>query len=1748
MRYMTDTIVKYILENVNQTTGVFRYVFPSYPPELLFEIGRKLDEGFRRIKNFKVGMRYGIAYRLGQEWKDGDDKQRVYFDKIRQKGWYNETDNLTSLRNIIKPQEYDSLVILLAGYEHISDQGSLQDFFHLDQQTIWRICLGSSFKNWVRQSLKNHIYSDDEGDFEVISDVLKALYEQGLASILEISSFLEHQDFSSALTRNDALKIVLNNMPFFKLPPMSYLLKRPFRAKNFERYIAPALEFFNYSMFLEERKRNDAREAIKRFSQKLDDVQPDPEVLGPFADKPLDQLLTTLEEYIAEGSLSAREKLKNVDFVYIFEDILKNKAPIDIVRRKTSTKKLIGFPPEVFLRAIWITLGDFINKEKIRFLSEGISKITLESTGFRHDFESDDGEDSELAELFLRRLLGGIDALFESHIQIKHNENSPLIKVESHLLSNATKNKGFYRKQSTAEPQLQFRVSIFNADSTKPFTKDFAWALPQNHQSRFLISLYERFNSACKHEKYLPVLAVPFLKELFLARDEESVNWIFGKVLGKECVFVDLVKRNFLFESCSLEERDSLIKLSNTYQTFVREVMESGFFSALASQYDQLRRAYEGITRTYLENSDKSSIGPLLMKAFMVVSKHIIKEDGWEWDEYLEGGVVTPLHPALLDMIRNQCTYLCESFCYYVSKNLEALGKSKFAERSWDNVVELANLKWPIFGIIRNANKDLDTHVSSYNYLHLVGRCEDESSFGSGLLLQDEVLEEDEEITDTDLFKETQSSQLIKRTLLDYRKLHKHADDGLCLGAYCGGDIQQIIAGIDSYLAEIFKDREDRPYSLKLIIFSDTGHDLVVLRWINAWKERWQQSEFSSSLQRYQNCDISISYRVISANKRQDELQKLLEKSSCDIMFFFNFIESNVASFEQINEDDRYPSEIEYRKFPVLEKIFCRVEGAGKDSERKRIISNSRFKLATLHSEVMYRIKVSRQATDQKHVIVNTSAFRPWIKVMDIAHQYSSWVVCIDPSVDEQLLKKPHEENVKSREIVGFGTGVGQHGECNFTISTEHFSLVDISKKIGSQIYQLFGPIEAKDAEKIAETLLDEAKDMAGLSIVKATGPSHYVRDYVAYALIRKLLPRNQAAFCDEVFSLDAFLHWFDEGSQNRRPDLLRLQAEVINGYFKIKAQVIECKIAKQSESPIEQARQQIEEGLKQLIDRFRPREEKNFEFNTRPDQRFWWMQLHRLIAGKGKVSSADRDEILLALERLSDGYFDISWQAAAVAFWTDVESDELKSRPEWNFEFEGQQINISVATAGKHFISKACLENERGNLFSDDSYIAYQFPRYVIEDSITAKETLEQYYTDDVHAEIKTDVSESGGIEVAVAVSEMSNEDSGIKDEPSAHVPERILLGSGPSGGREIFWEFGHPDLPNRHMIVFGASGTGKTYTIQALLLELAKAGQNSLIIDYTNGFTTEQLESIFVKKLNPKQHIVRKEPLPVNPFLRQRNYIDNEPILERSVEVARRVSDLFASVYELGDQQKAVLYTIIKEGIEKEGDKFDLSRLIERLEELQYQQGDPQSKSAITLLSKVRPFVDMEPFGEVDRDSWEKLFTDVNSRCHIIQLAGFHKDSVRLITEFSLFDFYWYYKAKGNKDQPRVVVLDEIQNLDHSLDSPLGQMLTEGRKFGISLILATQTMSNLSKDERDRLFQASHKLFFKPSDTEVRSFAQILSDSTNRPINEWVERLSSLKRGECYSLGPAYYDQANKLEVNRDFKIRIKTLTERL
>jgi DNA phosphorothioation-dependent restriction protein DptH len=212
------------------------------------------------------------------------------------------------------------------------------------------------------------------------------------------------------------------------------------------------------------------------------------------------------------------------------------------------------------------------------------------------------------------------------------------------------------------------------------------------------------------------------------------------------------------------------------------------------------------------------------------------------------------------------------------------------------------------------------------------------------------------------------------------------------------------------------------------------------------------------------------------------------------------------------------------------------------------------------------------------------------------------------------------------------------------------------------------------------------------------------------------------------------------------------------------------------------------------------------------------------------------------------------------------------------------------------------------------------------------------------------------------------------------------------------------------------------------------------------------------------------------------------------------------------------------------------------------QFAKDDSKNKNATqTVSSKIKPFVLDKPFdfGREGLD-WQALFTDAVNRCHVFQLAGLDMHSWRLVTEFVLWDLYGYLQAKGRKNDPKVIVLDEVQNLDHRDGSPLSRYLREGRKFGLSLIMATQIMSSLEKDERDRMFNAGHKLFFRPADTEMRAYADIAAISTAEKPEIWVKRLAGLKKGECYSLGPSLNEATGKLEA-KAFHIKITSLEDR-
>jgi len=352
------------------------------------------------------------------------------------------------------------------------------------------------------------------------------------------------------------------------------------------------------------------------------------------------------------------------------------------------------------------------------------------------------------------------------------------------------------------------------------------------------------------------------------------------------------------------------------------------------------------------------------------------------------------------------------------------------------------------------------------------------------------------------------------------------------------------------------------------------------------------------------------------------------------------------------------------------------------------------------------------------------------------------------------------------------------------------------------------------------------------------------------------------------------------------------------------------------------------------------------------------------------------------------------------------------------------------------------------------------------------------------------------------------SMDTNGIEKKDSQYT--RPLIGY--ENQEPIYWEFDHGQLSNRHLVIGGRSGQGKTYFIQSILRDLSRTNQSAVVVDYSSSYTRTQLDSEFLDSLGDRfqERIVYHEGFPLNPFLRREKEVAGMVSKEKPTEVARRVVDVFGSVYQsFGPQQKSALYKAVKQGIEMYDDKMKMEHLLEILEELE---GFANTViSSIT--SRIMQFVDIDPFDYESKNMWKEYFAP-GGNVTVIQLAGYDQDELkRLMAEFILWDI-WYFTQNGSKDKPIPVILDEAQNLSFADGSPAAKILREGRKFGWSAWFATQTFNNFSKDELSILDNAGTKIYFNPAESEVRVLAGRIGNAT-------PDELRMLRKGQCLVLG---------------------------
>jgi len=345
----------------------------------------------------------------------------------------------------------------------------------------------------------------------------------------------------------------------------------------------------------------------------------------------------------------------------------------------------------------------------------------------------------------------------------------------------------------------------------------------------------------------------------------------------------------------------------------------------------------------------------------------------------------------------------------------------------------------------------------------------------------------------------------------------------------------------------------------------------------------------------------------------------------------------------------------------------------------------------------------------------------------------------------------------------------------------------------------------------------------------------------------------------------------------------------------------------------------------------------------------------------------------------------------------------------------------------------------------------------------------------------------------------------------------EKVINIGKDKNNSSINWAFFHKELANIHMFMTGASGKGKTYALKHLLIQAMKSDISSIVFDYGAGFIDETDSFYDIAKYNIDKRDIYSDGIPINIFARQYIETYNSNEIEKIPTTAQRVADIFENVYSLGSQQSSSIYRACKKMLESDDNNnlisLDINQNI-NLETLLYFLASDDSAISKSVISQISPLVDSNFFKPDMQFNWSDIIY-AKDKITIFDFSNIPDNMQSFITEIILWDLWYYTEKHGDTLNPFVVVLDECQNLNYKTSSPTSKILKEGRKFGWSAWLSTQSTDDEKlKKAITRLQQAALRIYFKPTNNEIPFIAKSIDRSNHK---DWVPILNYLNKGEC-------------------------------
>lgn len=292
----------------------------------------------------------------------------------------------------------------------------------------------------------------------------------------------------------------------------------------------------------------------------------------------------------------------------------------------------------------------------------------------------------------------------------------------------------------------------------------------------------------------------------------------------------------------------------------------------------------------------------------------------------------------------------------------------------------------------------------------------------------------------------------------------------------------------------------------------------------------------------------------------------------------------------------------------------------------------------------------------------------------------------------------------------------------------------------------------------------------------------------------------------------------------------------------------------------------------------------------------------------------------------------------------------------------------------------------------------------------------------------------------------------------------------------------------PNRHVAVLGISGSGKSTRIRTIMNDITKTGGTVLAIDLAG----KDYGAYGFNVISAKDDGINLQILE-----------EGGKSIDKEGEAF--IVSIFTQIFGLGPQQQAALRIAIEFAKRKRGD-FDTE--MEAIGAGLKRQSTGSAKSAYGrmwgilesgyLHSSKRAFVT----GKINSLS----FNDINPQTQ------------KALAEIVLAMIWQKVRMGQFIEGPLCIVVDEFQNFSLGKNAILLEMLRESRKYGICMILATQSTENLSRNVLAAINQTSVQLYFRPSLAEVKKIANLI-DSQN--VGKISLLLKHLQVGQSLAIG---------------------------